>query len=458
MKNKFLIILSALLLLVLGACSSSQSNSKGSEEGEGTEGAKTEETAGKQEVVFWHAMSGDLETVLKDIVADFNASQEDIEVTPVFQGTYEEALTKFNTVAGTKDAPTIMQTFEVGTKYMIDSGHVQPVQKFIDEDNYDTSQWESNISNYYTVDGEQYSMPFNSSTPVLIYNKDAFKEAGLDPEKAPMTYSELKDASKKLTKADGGETSQYGFSILNYGWFFEEMLAGQGGHYVDNENGRNGNATKATFNDELGLNVFNLISDMYNEGTFYNVGQNWDDMRAAFQSGKMAMYLDSSAGVKTIVDNAEFEVGVSYLPIPDEADRQGVIIGGASVWMSSGIEEEKQRAAWEFMKYLTTPEVQADWHVKTGYFAINPAAYEQDIVKEEWEKYPQLKVTVDQLSETKPGTATQGALISVFPESRQKVVTAMENLYQGMDPQEALDQAAEETNRALEVANKKQGK
>ncbi|QNF28070.1 ABC transporter substrate-binding protein [Metabacillus elymi] len=455
MKQKFLIVLSAFLLLILGACSSTNAGTNGSgAEGEGT---NTEETAGKQEVVFWHAMSGELETVLNDIVADFNESQENIEVKPIFQGTYEEALTKFNTVAGTEDAPTIMQTFEVGTKYMIDSGHVQPVQKFIDEDKYDTSQWEENISNYYSVDGEQYSMPFNSSTPILVYNKDAFKEAGLDPEKAPMTYSELKNAAKKLTKTEGGETSQYGFSILNYGWFFEEMLAEQGGHYVDNENGRSGNATKATFNDELGLNVFNLISDMHKEGTFFNVGQNWDDMRAAFQSGKIAMYLDSSAGIKAMVDNSDFEVGASYLPIPDDADREGVIIGGASVWMSSGINEDKQKAAWEFMKYLTTPEVQAEWHVKSGYFAINPAAYDQDIVKEEWKKYPQLKVTVDQLSETKKGTATQGALISVFPESRQKVVSAMESLYQGMDPKKALDQAAEETNRALEVANKKQG-
>ncbi|NMH67894.1 ABC transporter substrate-binding protein [Bacillus sp. RO3] len=447
MQRKSVILLSALFLLLLGACSNSNSSSSGAEASED----------GKQEVVFWHAMSGDLETVLKDVVADFNESQEDIKVTPVFQGTYEEALTKFNTVAGTEDAPTIMQTFEVGTKYMVDSGHVQPVQKFIDNENYDTSQWDQNISNYYSVDGEQYSMPFNSSTPVLIYNKDAFKEAGLNPDEAPMTYSELMTAAKKLTKSNGGQTSQYGFSILNYGWFFEEMVAAQGGHYVNNENGRSGNATKATFNGKEGMNVFTLIRDMHKEGTFYNVGQNWDDIRAAFQSEKVAMYLDSSAGVKTIIDNADFEVGVSYLPIPDDAEREGVIIGGASVWMSSGIDKAKQEAAWEFMKYLTTPEVQAEWHVETGYFAINPAAYDQDIVKEEWEKYPQLKVTVDQLRETKSGTATQGALISVFPESRQKVVTAMESLYQGMDPKEALDQAAKETDRALEIENKKQG-
>lgn len=276
------------------------------------------------------------------------------------------------------------------------------------------------------------------------------KKAGLDPEKPPMTYSELKEAARKLTK-----NGNYGFSILNYGWFFEQMLAVQGGLYVNEENGRKGEATEAVFNSEEGLRVFKLIQDMYKEGTFYNVGQNWDDMRAAFQSGKIAMYLDSSAGVRTIVDSAPFEVGVSYLPIPDGVERQGVIIGGASLWMIKDADEAQKKAAWEFMKYLTTPEVQAKWHVKTGYFAINPAAYDLPLVKEQWKKYPQLKVTVNQLKETKATPATQGALISVFPQSRQRVVSAMESLYQGVDPKEALDRAVAETNRELEMARKR---
>ncbi|MCG6795558.1 ABC transporter substrate-binding protein [Geobacillus sp. YHL] len=411
-----------------------------------------EAAEGKTEVVFWHSMSGDLEPVLNDIVADFNQTHPEIEVKPVFQGTYEEALTKWNAVAGTKDAPTIMQTFEVGTKHMIDSGKVVPVQTWIDKDKYDVSQWEKNIVNYYTVNGRIYSMPFNSSTPVLIYNKDAFREAGLDPEKPPLTYSELKEAAKKLTKKKGKETERYGFSILNYGWFFEEMVAVQGGLYVNNNNGRSSDATKAVFNGDEGKRVFELIRDMYRDGTFYNVGQNWDDMRAAFQAGKIAMYLDSSAGVKTLIDNSPFEVGVSYLPVPDGVERQGVVIGGASLWMMKGSSEEEQKAAWEFMKYLTTAPVQAKWHVRTGYFAINPAAYDEPLVKEEWAKYPQLKVTVDQLHETKSTPATQGALITVFPESRQHVVKAMERLYEGIDPQDALDQAAEETNRVLQEA------
>lgn len=431
-----------LMALMLAACSNDEGQSS-------NDTVQAKDKGGKTEVVFWHAMSGKLEEVVNELVAKFNAQQDEITVKAVFQGTYEESITKFNTVAGTKDAPTIMQVFEVGTKYMIDSGKIEPVQKFIDAEKYDTSKWEKNITNYYAVDGVQYSMPFNSSTPILIYNKDAFKAAGLDPENPPKTYEQLKEAAKALTTDD-----QYGFSILNYGWFIEELIAAQGGMFVNEENGRKGNATEAIFNNEEGQKVFNLISDMYNDGTFYNTGQNWDDIRAAFQSGKIAMYLDSSAGVRDIVEQSQFEVGAGYLPVPDGVEWEGVIIGGASLWMANGIAEEQQQAAWEFMKYLTSPEVQAQWHVNTGYFAINTEAYTQEIVQSEWEKYPQLKVTVDQLRDTKASGATQGALISVFPEARQKVVTAMESLYQGTKPEDALNKAVDETNKALEMANR----
>lgn len=432
-------------LIVMTACSNNESSSSN----EGSSSSK-EEAGGKVEINFWHAMSGAGQEALDGIVADFNNSQDKYVVKAEFQGSYEESLTKLRSVGGTKDAPAITQVFEVGTKYMIDSGYIEPVQTFIDKDNYDLSQLEKNILNYYTVDNQLYSMPFNSSTPVLLYNKDAFKEAGLDPENPPQTFSEIQEAAKKLTKGD----ERYGFSMLTYGWFFEQLVATQGGLYVDQENGRVGDATKSLFNGEEGLRVFKFLDEMNKAGTFGNFGTNWDDIRAAFQTQKVAMYMDSSAGVAAAINNSPFEVGAAYIPYADEVDRQGVVIGGASLWMSKGIEEEKQEAAWEFMKFLASPESQAKWHVGTGYFAINPAAYEEDIVKTEWEKYPQFKVTVDQLQDTKPSVATQGALISVFPESRQQIVTALENLYQGADPQEVLDQAAEGTDRAMEIANK----
>ncbi|MEK4406450.1 ABC transporter substrate-binding protein [Sporosarcina sp. FSL K6-6792] len=446
----WLLILS---LAVLAACTNSDSSTKDDETETSkpatSEGTETEESDEKVSIEFWHAMSGTGQESLDSIVKGFNDSQDKYEVVAEFQGTYEESLTKLRGVGGTKDAPAITQVFEVGTKYMIDSGYIEPMQKFIDKDNYDLSQLEENILNYYKVDGELYSMPFNSSTPVMVYNKDAFKEAGLDPEKAPETFSEVIDAAAKLKKGE-----MYGFSMLTYGWFFEQLVATQGGLYVDEDNGRSGDATEALFNGPEGLNVFSFLDTMNKADTFGNFGTNWDDIRAAFASGKVAMYMDSSAGVAGAITNAPFDVGVAYIPHADEVKRNGVVIGGASLWMSKGIAEEEQEAAWEFMKYMTTPEVQAKWHLDTGYFAINPKAYDEENVKEKWAEFPQYKVTVDQLQDTVPGLATQGALISVFPESRQQIVTALEDLYQGKDPQEVLDKAAEGTNRAMEIANK----
>jgi sn-glycerol 3-phosphate transport system substrate-binding protein len=445
-----LLLLLMFSLVALAACTNSDGEKEKEKEEPDTDATDDEKSdGGKVEIEFWHAMSGSGQESLDSIVKGFNESQDKYTVNAEFQGTYEESLTKLRSVGGTKDAPAITQVFEVGTKYMIDSGFIEPMNTFIDKYDFDLSQLEENILNYYKVDGELYSMPFNSSTPVMIYNKDAFKEAGLDPEKAPETFQEVIDAAAKL-KTD----TMAGFSILTYGWFFEQLVATQGGLYVNEDNGRSGDATEALFNGKEGLRVFNFLDTMNKAGTFGNFGTNWDDIRAAFSTEKVAMYLDSSAGVADMIANSPFEVGVAYIPYADDVDRNGVVIGGASLWMSKGIAEKEQEAAWEFMKYLTTPEVQAKWHLETGYFAINPAAYEEESVKKAWEETPQIKVTVDQLQDTKPGLATQGALISVFPESRQQIVTALEDLYQGKDPQEALDEAVKGTNRAIEIANK----
>lgn len=446
-KFKSMVLFLALFaVLVLTACTNSDSSN---ESGSSSSGEAPKNEDGKVEIEFWHAMSGAGQETLDSIVDEFNNSQEDYHVNAEFQGSYEESLTKLRTVGGTANAPAITQVFEVGTKYMIDSGFIEPMHTFIEKDQYDLSQLEENILNYYKVDGQLYSMPFNSSTPVMVYNKDAFKAAGLDPEKAPETFQEVIDAAAKLKTDD-----MAGFSMLTYGWFFEQLVATQGGLYVNEDNGRSGDATEALFNGEEGLKVFKFLEEMNKAGTFGNFGTNWDDIRSAFSTEKVAMYMDSSAGVADMIENSPFEVGVAYIPYADDVERNGVVIGGASLWMSKGIAEEQQDAAWEFMKFLTTPEIQAKWHLETGYFAINPAAYDEESVQKAWTETPQIKVTVDQLQDTVPGLATQGALISVFPESRQHIVTALEELYQGKDPQEVLDEAAKGTNRAMEIANK----
>jgi sn-glycerol 3-phosphate transport system substrate-binding protein len=401
------------------------------------------------EIEFWHAMGGGLGDTLEALISDYNASQSDYHITPEYQGSYEELLTQFRTVGGTDTAPGLIQMFEVGTKYMIESDYIIPVQEWIDRDNYDITQLEENILSYYMVDDQLYSMPFNSSTPALFYNKEMFEEVGLDPENPPSTFSEVAEAAELLTNDD-----TYGFSMLGHGWFFEQLISTQGADYVDEENGREGDANEALFGGEEGLRAFEWLANMNDSEVFNYYGRDWDDLRAAFQTENVAMYMDSSAGTKEMVDNASFEVGVAYMPHADEVERHGVVIGGASVWMGSGISDEQQEAAWDFMKWFNEPEVQAEWHVNTGYFSTNPDAYEEAIVHEEHEKYPQLTVPIAQLQDTIPSSATQGALITVFPESREQVVTSLEALYQGTSPEEALKQAVEGTNRAIDVAKR----
>lgn len=169
--------------------------------------------------------------------------------------------------------------------------------------------------------------------------------------------------------------------MLNYGWFFEELLATQGALYVDNENGRKDAAKKAVFNGKEGQKVFGMLDELNKAGALGKYGASWDDIRAAFQSGQVAMYLDSSAGVRDLIDASKFNVGVSYIPYPEDSKQNGVVIGGASLWMTNMVSEETQQGAWDFMKYLTKPDVQAKWHTATGYFSINPDAYNEPLVK-----------------------------------------------------------------------------
>lgn len=445
--KKLLSLLTVGLLLVLAACGG------GSNEGASGEGGSAE--GGKTVVTFWHSMGGKNQEVLNKIVEKYNSSQDKVQVNAEFQGTYEESLPKFHSVGGTKDAPTMIQVQEIGTMSMINSGNIEPIQQFIDEENYDMSGLEENIINYYKVDDKFYSMPFNSSTPVMYYNKDAFEKAGLDPEKAPETFEEIEEAGKKIAASNN---NMKGFALQAYGWLYEELLANQGGILMNNNNGRTGTPTEVEFNNEKGKSIFEWVKRMNDDGTFANYGTNSDNMISGFLAGDVAMFLQSSASSRSVIDNAPFEVGVAFLPHPANEERQGVAIGGASLWMSKGKEEAEQKAAWEFMKYLQTPEVQAEWHVGTGYFAINPDAYDEQVVKDAYKETPQLQVSVQQLQATKPSYATQGALMDMIPEERKIMETALESVYNGADIDQTFNSAVEQVNAAIKKSNDARGK
>ena len=451
--KKIWLLLTLGIVLLLAACSGGETTSNEASDNKDS-GNNTESSDEKQVVTFWHSMGGKGQEALNSIVDDYNKSQDKIQVNAEYQGKYDESLTKFNTVAGTDNAPTMIQTFEIGTMSMINSGNIKPIQDFVDADKYDMGGLEKNIVNYYSLDGKFYSMPFNSSTPVMYYNKDAFKAAGLDPEAAPATFEEVEDAGKAIVKSN---PEMKGFALQAYGWLYEQLLANQGALLLNKDNGRSDTPTEIGWTEEEGKSIFEWVKRMVDDKTFANYGTNGENMVAGFIAGDVSMFLQSSASARDVIDNAPFEVGIAFLPHPEAKERQGVVIGGASLWMIDGKPEAEQNAAWEFMKYLQTPETQAKWHVGTGYFAINPAAYEEQLVKDAYKEMPQLKVTVEQLQSTKSSFATQGGLMDMIPQGRKIMETALETVYNGGEVDSAYNTAVEQYNAAIEQANAARG-
>lgn len=409
------------------------------------------------QITFWHAMSGKNGQALNKMVNDFNSSHKDIKVTAQFQGKYDEEINKLKSAEKANGAPDIAQVYDIGTRFMIDSKWAVPMQTLIDNDKYDTSSLEPNLLSYYTIDKKLYSMPFNSSTPIVYYNKNAFKEAGLDPNKPPKTFEELEKDAKALTKKDSsGNVTQYGFSMAIYGWFFEQFLVKQGKDYANNGNGRTSSATAVDFDKNGGgLNVLNEWKKLVQSGYAGNFGRNEDDTENAFIAGKTAMYIESTADLTSDLSaiGGRFDLGTAALPSFDGIDNGGVSIGGASLWVLKNKDTAKQKAAFEFIKYMVSPEEQAYWNTQTGYFPVTKKAYDQQIVKDNLKKNPQFKTAIDQLHAS-PKTAV-GALMAVFPEARQDVESNIEQMLQNKQtPQEAVDNSAKAINESIDNYNK----
>lgn len=410
-----------------------------------------------EEIVFWHSMGGAGGETINKMVENFNNSRKDIKVTAQYQGSYDDAINKMKSSQQGNAGPDVMQLYDIGTRWMIDSGYAVQIQKLVDEDKFDLSSLEENLLGYYSVDNKLYSMPFNSSTPILYYNKTAFKDAGLDPEKAPKNMEELKGMIPKLTKKDGsGRVTQYGYSMAVYGWFVEQFMSKQGLTFTNNENGRKDKATAVEFDKNGGgLKVLKLWKELNDSGNMGNFGRKTADTQNAFKAGQTAMFIDSTAVLSSILKGVDgkFEVGTAFLPEITSGDKGGVSIGGGSLWIMDKKDDKKQKAAWEFVKFMVSPEQQVLWNKNTGYFPVTKKAYDLDEMKEHIKKYPQFQTAIDQLHASP--VEARGALLGVFPEARQTVETNIESMLQGkVTPEQAVENSAKNINSAIEKYNK----
>jgi sn-glycerol 3-phosphate transport system substrate-binding protein len=410
-------------------------------------------TAGAQaqvEIQWWHAMGGANGERVDKIAADFNASQSEYKVVPTYKGNYTETMTAAVAAFRANAQPTIVQVFEVGTATMMAAeGAVYPITQLMADagEPFNKDDYLPAVVSYYeTVDGDLLSMPFNSSTPVLWYNQDAFDAAGI--ASAPTTWDEMKTASEKLV----GAGYDCGFSFGWQSWvMIENYSAWDNIPIGTEENGFAGLDTRLTFNNDAVVNRLDSIYQWSKDDLFTYGGRRGDSL-SMFTNGDCGMWINSSAYYGSIKGQAEFNFGQAMLPLDSEvADApQNSIIGGATLWVLRGKSDEEYKGTAQFLNYLSSPEVQAWWHQETGYVPITTAAYELSQEQGFYGENPGTDTAIKQLSLNTPTPNSRGLRFGNFVQIRDIINEEMEAIWSGeKTARQAMDDAVARGNELL---------
>ena len=405
------------------------------------------------EIQWWHSMTGKLNDKVGEIAEKFNASQKDYKVTPIYKGQYDESMTAAIAAYRAGNAPQIVQVFEVGTATMMAAkGAVKPVYQLMNEahEKFDPKGFLGAVYGYYSdTNGNLISMPFNSSTQVLYINDDAFKKAGLDPANPPKTWPEVGAAAEKL-KASGAAC---GFTTGWQSWVqLESFSAWHNVPFGTLQNGFGGLNTRLEFNGPVQVKHIQNLADWAKKGWFTYKGRK-DEPLAAFTSGECAMITTSSGSYANIKANAKFPWRVATLPYyPDvKGAPQNTIIGGATLWVLNQKDPAVYKGIAKFFTFLSSPEVQADWHQSTGYVPITLAAY--DLTKKQgfYEKNPGTDIAIKELGNKPPTANSKGVRFGNFVQIRNIIDEELEAVWSGQkNAKQALDEAVKRGNEQLD--------
>jgi sn-glycerol 3-phosphate transport system substrate-binding protein len=405
-------------------------------------------------IEFWHAMSGDRIDLIQSIVDDFMAENPNITVEVQYSGSYNDTLNKVISAHKAGNAPSVFHAYEIGTLGLIKSGitvAVDEVAKKFDEE-IDWDEFFVPVQSYYKYQGLHYSMPFNSSTPLVYYNKTLFEKAGLDPDNPPRTFSDIREAAMALKESGVDSPITWNLNA----WYFEQMHCLQDAPYVNNSNGRGKELpTEVVFNGAAGRKILNWWVGMYRDGLFMDVGPGWSNHRAAFGSGEAAMIMSSSSDVNLLTKSLSekgWELGTGYIPRPEGA-KGGVAIGGGSLWLTSEHTPEEELAALKLVKFISSDGPQMAWHKGTGYFPVRKTAMDQLQAEGWFVDNPNYLTAFNQLLDSPETLNTAGSLLGVFPETRAIVESKIQECYAGKDVATALDEAAAEVNALIEEWN-----
>lgn len=384
------------------------------------------------DIQWWHSMEGALGERVNELANEFNKSQSDYQVKPVYKGNYGESMNAGIAAFRAGNAPDILQVFEVGTATMMNAkGAIKPVQQMSEEagDPIDPKAFIGAVAGYYSAaDGKLVSMPFNSSTVVFYYNKDAFTKAGLDAEKPPKTWEELAAAAQKL-KAAGQEC---GYTTSWPSWTqLETFSSWHNVPYATKDNGFGGLDARLAITSDLHVRHMENLAKMGKEGMFMYGGRG-DEPNSLFISGKCAMITGSSGLRANISKNAKFAFGTSTVPYYADVKGapQNTIIGGASLWVFANKSPEVYKGVTKFFKFLSSPEIAARWHQQTGYVPATIAAY--DLTKKAgfYDKNPGTEVGVTQLN-VQTTAQSRGVRLGFLPQIREIEDAEIERIVSG---------------------------
>ena len=414
-----------------------------------------DEVSGPVTVQFWHALSGGNGEVLEQFVQDYHASQDAVRVELTFQGGYQDNRNKF--IAGIRagELPDMVQVDETSVQLMIDSQTTVPIQACVDAAGYDLADHLPAVLDQYSVGEALVSMPFNTSSPVLFYDKATFEAAGLDPETPPTSFAEIRESSQQIVDAGAADA---GFVFRVVPWYLEQFPTKAGVDLVDGGNGRTSRATTATFDTPETLATLTWIDDMLADGLASEVGRDPDGSGHFFAlaDDAAAMTFGSSGALGAIYDFDDLNVldlGIGQLPEPMVGT---TIVSGASLWMVDGDDDAKRAAVWDFMVWLNEAEQQARWHAATGYIPVVASAADDEVVQTLWEERPGYKVAFDQIAAGTPGEA--GPSVGAYAEMRETLRTATERIISSdADPAEELRQAQADASDAIANYNERIG-
>lgn len=404
------------------------------------------------EIQWWHSMTAVNNEWVNDLAKQFNESQKDYKIVPTFKGTYDESMTASIAAFRAGNAPHILQVFEVGTATMQASkGAVIPVGQVMKDagEKFDPAAYIPAVAGYYTApNGQMLSFPFNSSTTIFYFNKDAFKAAGLPTDKAPATWPEVVAAAAKL-KASGHKCP---FTTAWQNWTqVESFSAWHNVEFASKANGLQGLDARLKVDSPLHVRHIENLANMAKQGLFVYKGRG-NVPEASFVSGECAMINTSSGFYGNVAKNAKFAYGLAPLPYyPDVPGApQNTVIGGASLWVMSGKKAEEYKGVAKFFSFISTPEVQSASHKRTGYLPVTTASYKLTEESGFYKQNPGTDVAVTQMIR-KVTDKSRGIRLGNYVQIRAIEDEELEQVWNGKKTaKEALGSIVKRGNEQLE--------